>query len=60
MWLEDTCNKSVHVLLQADPKSVLTHNQMMIEYPRFSENLKRELTDEEKAKYIVSNENHVC
>ncbi|KAL5474896.1 hypothetical protein EMCRGX_G026921 [Ephydatia muelleri] len=37
---------------QADPRTILTHDQMMQEYPRFSENLKRELTDEEKAKYI--------
>ncbi|KAL5491616.1 hypothetical protein EMCRGX_G016934 [Ephydatia muelleri] len=34
---------------QADPKTILSHDQMMQDYPRFSENLKRELTEEEKA-----------
>ena len=40
--------------MQADPKTILSHGQMMQDYPRFSENLKRELTEEEKAKFIVS------
>ena len=40
--------------MQADPKTILSHDQMMQDYPRFSENLKRELTEEEKAKFIVS------
>lgn len=42
------------LLLQADPKTILSHNQMMKDYPRFNENLKRELTEDEKAKCIVS------